>query len=189
MFEQKKYVLNRKIMQFIGAVFEIKDESDNLVAYVKQQAFKLREEIKVYSDKDQSNELFVIKARNVLDFSANYDIIDSKTTNRIGVLQRKGFKSIARDEWIVKNSQDEEIGILQEDSMGMAMIRRLLLNLIPQNYDLNINNKRVSDLRQIFTFFGYKLSIDLSENTEGKLDPRVAIAAAILLAAVEGKQS
>jgi len=90
----------------------------------------------------------------------------------------------------VLNAQDQPIGILFEDSLGLALLRRLLLgSLLPQNYDLTIGTTRVADLKQRFNLFRYELDLDLSMDAAKQLDPRLGIAAAILLAAVEGKQS
>jgi hypothetical protein len=53
---------------------------------------------------------------------------------------------------------------------------------------VRINDQRVMDLRQQFNLFRYVLDLDFSENTGGRFDPRLGVAAAILLAAIEGKQ-
>jgi hypothetical protein len=83
---------------------------------------------------------------------------------------------------------DNVVGKLFEDSMGMAMLRRFLSNLIPQNYDITFGTNRVADLKQPFNPFAYQLNIDFSMDINKVLDRRLGIAAAILLAAVEGRQ-
>jgi hypothetical protein len=99
------------------------------------------------------------------------------------------LQSILRDEWQVLDANDNPIGVLFEDSMGLALLRRFLLgSWLPQNYDLTLGEKRVADLKQRFNLFRYELDIDMSMNA-GQLDPRLGIAAGILLAAIEGKQS
>jgi hypothetical protein len=60
--------------------------------------------------------------------------------------------------------------------------------LLPQNYDIVFGEQRVADLKQRFNLFRYELDIDMSMSM-GQLDPRMGIAAGILLAAVEGRQS
>jgi hypothetical protein len=97
---------------------------------------------------------------------------------------------MVQDEWQVLDPSDQQIGILHEDSMALALLRRLLLGaLLPQNYDLLMGETRVADLRQRFNLFRYDLEIDCSMDTNHRLDRRLAIAAGILLATVEGKQS
>jgi hypothetical protein len=73
--------------------------------------------------------------------------------------------------------------------MGLAMLRRLLLgSLLPQNYDLTINGERVADIKQNFNLFRYELNVDFSMDTSRRLDRRVGLAAAVLLAIIEGRQ-
>jgi hypothetical protein len=70
------------------------------------------------------------------------------------------------------------------------MLRRLLLgSLLPQNYDLTVNGQRVVDLKQRFNLFRYELDVDFTFDTARVFDRRVGLAAGILLAAIEGRQS
>ncbi len=93
-----------------------------------------------------------------------------------------------RDEWEILDVNDNVIGKLFEDSMGMALLRRFLSSLIPQNYDIVVGSSRVADLKQNFNPFTYQLNMDFSMDTARQLDRRVGIAAGILLAAIEGRQ-
>jgi uncharacterized protein YxjI len=188
-FGHRSYLLQRQVFALTGK-FRFFDPSGQLVMFSEQKMFRLREDIRVYSDESKQKEVLMVKARQIIDFSAAYDVVDSATGEKVGVLRRKGWNSLLRDEWEVLNTQDQPIGILFEDSMGLALLRRLLLgSLLPQNYDLTIGQTRVADLKQRFNLFRYELDLDLSMDTARQLDPRLGIAAAILLAAVEGKQS
>jgi len=188
-FQSDHFLLKRQVLALTGK-FRLFNPQGQLVMYSQQKMFKLREDIRIYSDEMKTRELLYIQARQILDFSAAYDIIDSQSGIKIGVLRRKGFKSIVQDEWQVLDATDQEIGILHEDSLAQAMLRRLLLGtLLPQNYDLLLGDTRVADLRQRFNLIRYELDIDCSMDTARRLDRRLAIAAGILLATVEGKQS
>ncbi len=188
-FQFPSYLLQRQVFALTGK-FRFFDPSGNLVMFSEQKMFRLREDIRVYADESKQQEVLMIKARQIIDFSAAYDVVDSAASEKVGVLRRKGWSSLLRDEWEVLNAQDQPIGILFEDSLGLALLRRLLLgSLLPQNYDLTIGTTRVADLKQRFNLFRYELDLDLSMDAAKQLDPRLGIAAAILLAAVEGKQS
>lgn len=188
-FQSPSYLLQRQVFALTGK-FRFFDPSGKLVMFSEQKMFRLREDIRVYSDESKQQEVLMVKARQIIDFSAAYDVVDPTTSEKVGVLRRKGWNSLLRDEWEVLNAQEQPIGILFEDSMGLALLRRLLLgSLLPQNYDLTIGATRVADLKQRFNLFRYELDLDLSMDTAKQLDPRLGIAAAILLAAVEGKQS
>ncbi len=54
---------------------------------------------------------------------------------------------------------------------------------------MTIGGQRVADLKQRFNLFRYELDLDFSMDTSRRLDRRIGVAAAILLALVEGRQS
>lgn len=186
-FGHKQYVLKRQSIALTGK-FRFYDPDGRLVLFSEQKMFKLREDIRVYTDESKSQEVLVIKARSIIDFSAAYDVIDAASGQKVGALRRKGLKSILRDEWEVLDVNDNVVGLLFEDNMTLALLRRLVVGwLLPQNYDLTFGEQRLADFKQRFNPFRYELDIDLTMN-DGRLDPRLALAAGILLAAVEGRQ-
>lgn len=187
-FQHQKYLLKRQVFALTGK-FRFYDPMENLIMFSEQKMFKLKEDIRVYSDETKTQEVLSIQARQIIDFSAAYDVVDTAMNQKVGTLRRKGWSSMFRDEWQVLDVNDNQIGVLFEDSMGLAMLRRFLLgSLLPQNYDISFNDQQVADLKQNFNLFRYELNIDMSMSM-GRLDPRMGIAAGILLAAVEGRQS
>jgi uncharacterized protein YxjI len=188
-FQYDKYLLKRQVFALTGK-FRIYDPMENLILFSEQKMFRLREDIRVYGDESKTQEVLMIKARQIIDFSAAYDVIASSTGQKAGALRRKGWRSLLRDEWEILDANDQPIGKLFEDSMGRALIRRFLLGtLLPQNYDITIGTERAADLKQRFNLFAYRLDLDFSMDTGRRLDRRLGIAAGILLAAIEGKQS
>jgi len=188
-FQHQRYLLKRQVLALAGT-FRYYDPMGNMIMYSQQKMFKLREDIRVFADENKTQEVLQIKARQIIDFSAAYDVIDSAYNQKVGTLRRKGLKSMFRDEWEVLTANDQVVGRLFEDSPGLALLRRVLLgSLLPQNYDLTINGQRVVDLKQRFNLFRYELDVDFSYDTANVMDRRVGLAAGILLAAIEGKQS
>lgn len=190
---QTSYVVRRKVFKLFGGAFHIYDASEQtLLAYSKMKAFKLKEDIRLYADEQMSRELLVIAARQVIDFGASYDVYDPANQQKVGALRRRGFKSMLRDEWLILDPQDQQIGLIQEENMMLALVRRFVeaaSYVLPQKYRVNIGQTPVATFRQNFNPFIYKLWVDLSADTAGLLDRRLAMAAALLMAAVEGKQS
>jgi uncharacterized protein YxjI len=187
-FNSPRYLLKRKLLKLIGSSFYITDANEQLAFYVHQKGFKLKEDIRVYSDESMSQEILVIHARQIMDFSGAYDVFDVTTGQQVGVLKRKGLQSLLRDEWVICDPMDREVATLIEDQMLFALLRRFLSNLIPQDYDVLINGQKAVDIKQNFNPFTYHLNIDFTVATGPRLDPRLGIAAAILLAAIEGRQ-
>jgi uncharacterized protein YxjI len=187
-FQFPTYLLKRQAIALTGK-FRFYDPAGRLVLFSEQKMFRLREDIRVYDSEDKSREVLSIKARQIMDFSAAYDVVDTELNQKVGVLRRKGLRSLLRDEWDVLDANDRLIGQLFEDSVGLALLRRFLLgSWLPQNYDLTIDGTRVADLKQNFNLFRYELNLDFSMDTTHRFDRRVGIAAGILLAAIEGKQ-
>ena len=136
------------------------------------------------------NEVLTIIARQIIDFSAAYEVFDPINNIKVGVLKRKGMKSIVRGEWIIMDAENREIGLIQEDSMLLSLLRRFLplANLIPQKYHGVVNGRQVCLFKQNFNPFVMKINLDFSMDANGLLDRRLGIAGAILLCAIEGKQ-
>jgi hypothetical protein len=187
-FQYDQYVLKRQFLALTG-ILRIFNSQNQLVLFIQQKIFKLKEDIRVYADETKSRELLNIQARQIIDFSAYYDVLDSQYSTKVGGLRREGFRSMVQDEWEVFDPQEKSIGILKEDSLGQALLRRLLLGtLIPQNYDLTFGTERVADYKQRFQLFRYVLDIDFQMDTGKTLDRRLGLAAAILLAIIEDHQ-
>jgi hypothetical protein len=187
-FQFNQYLLKRQVFALTGKL-RFYNPQGVLVLFSEQKMFKLREDIRIFADEQKTQEVLAIKARQVIDFSAAYDVVDSSTNQKIGALRRKGMKSILRDEWDVLDANDQVVGSLFEDNMGLALLRRFVLgSFLPQNYDLTINAERVADLKQRFNLFRYEMDLDFSMDGSQRLDRRVGLAAATLLAIIEGKQ-
>ncbi len=193
LFSAERYLVRRKVFKLAGGAFHVYDPAGTVVAYSEQKAFKLKEDIRVFADETKTRELLTIQARQIMDFSAAYDVTDALTGEKVGALQRRGGKSILRDEWAILDASDTPVGTIIEDSMGYALIRRLLTNLVPQKYDIFFpdvtTGQKIANMDQQFNPFVYKLDVDLSADVEKRFDRRLAISAAILLAAVEGRQN
>ncbi|MBN1515754.1 hypothetical protein JXA32_04205 [Candidatus Sumerlaeota bacterium] len=187
-FLHDSYLVRRKIFKIFGAAFHIYDPNGEVAFYSKLKAFKLKEDIRVYTSEDMRTEVLTIQARNIIDFSAAYDVVDPLYNTKVGALKRKGMKSILKDEWIILDPEDREIGLIKEDSTALALVRRFLTNLIPQSFSGEIEGRQICEFRQNFNPFVMKINLDFSMDTEGLLDRRLGIAAAILLCAIEGRQ-
>jgi len=186
--QQSNYTLKRQVLALTGK-FRLYDSQGGLVLYSQQKMFKLKEDIRIFSDENMTREMLSIRARQMIDFAAAYDVIDSTNGQKVGALRRKGFRSMVRDEWEILDINDQSIGILQEDSPGKALLRRLILgSLLPQSYNLIINGQIVAEFRQKFQLVGYTLDLDFSMDSAQLIDRRLSIAAAILLGTIEGKQ-
>jgi hypothetical protein len=183
-----RYLVRRKLLSFIHTDFHLHAPSGEIVLWGRKKGFKLKEDIRLFEDEARQREVLRIEARQVIDFSAAYDVTDSREHRKIGALRRKGFRSILRDEWELLDPADRQFGTLQEDSRQMALLRRFLSNLIPQSFHLSVGGTTVAEVRQQFNPIRFRLEADFSRDTGRQLDRRLGIAAAVLLSTIEGRQ-
>ncbi|NOK33895.1 hypothetical protein HMI49_11860 [Corallococcus exercitus] len=186
---QSRYMIRRKFFKLFGGAFHIYDEAGNVAFYSKMKAFKLKEDLRIYSGEDMQEELITIQARSILDFGATYDVTDAATGERVGALRRKALSSMLRDTWLILDVDGQEVGRIEEDSMLLALVRRFLTNLLPQTFTGTLGGAQVFSFRQHFNPFIQKIDLDFSMDTQRQLDRRLGIAAAVLLCAIEGRQS
>jgi len=185
LFTGKTFTIRRDILSVLGAAIRVFDDKGVQILFSKQKILKLKEDIRVYTDETKTQEVFRIAARNIIDFSAAYDVIDSQTNLKIGALRRKGLKSLIRDEWLILNNDEVEIGLIQEDSTALALLRRFLSNLIPQTFHIYKADKRIALFKRAFNPFVTKITVDFTADTQGDFDHRIGLAAVLLIAVIE----
>lgn len=188
------YTIRRKVFTLFGAKFHIYNSEHALIGFCKQKAFKLREDIRVFTDESMTTERLAITARQVIDFSSAYDVFDSKKNEKLGTLQRKGLKSILRDSWIMLDDQEHEIGKVEEDSMAKAVFRRIVSEvippslLLPQSFHLrDADGYELASFHTHFNPFVHKMTVTVEP--DGNISPLLVLAAGILLVAIEGRQA
>jgi uncharacterized protein YxjI len=79
----------------LASQISVTDARGQVICYVKQKMFKLKEAVTVFSDESQKTPLFRIAADRIIDISAQYRIEDD-TGKELGVLQRRGMRSFWR---------------------------------------------------------------------------------------------
>jgi len=186
-FQQDAFVARQKIFS-LAPCFYVHDQLGNALAFLRKKIFTWKDEVRVFTDETQALELLRIKARKIIDWGTAFDVTDSINNQKVGALKRRGWKSIMRKEWLIMDELDQEIGRIQEDSMMLALVRRFVLALIPQTYTFEIAGQPVGTAEQNWNVFAPEMSVDFTSDPGKRLDRRLAVAAVILLMAVEGRQ-
>ena len=92
----------------------VTDAGGNLVYYVKQKVFKLKEEVTVFADREQTQPLYKINADRVIDFSARYHFSDT-AGNALGSVKRQGMKSLWKASYDILDDEEIAMTIVQEN--------------------------------------------------------------------------
>ena len=163
------------------------------VAYVRQKKLAIREDIRVYADEQETEQLFQIKARNILDMGGSrYDVYAGE--KQIGALEHQFRASLIRSTWRVRDASNQEIAVARERSLPLAIARRVIdfvpdvggLIPIPYNFDLLIDDKVIGTMNRKFQLRD-RYVLDLSGDHERRLDRRLAIALAIGLDTLQNR--
>jgi hypothetical protein len=181
------------MLKLFGGRIDIYDPSGNPVMCCLQKAFKLKEDIRLYTDDSKTTELLTIKARNIIDFSAAYDVTDAQTGQMVGTLRRKGWKSLVRDAREILDASGACIAKIQEDNIWLALLRRIenIGWLIPQSFHFATSDGQdLARARQQFNPFVHKMDLFMPDARQSAIiDPRLVLAATTLLVLIEGRQN
>ena len=164
------------------------------IAYARQRRMKIKEEIHIFRDSSESEELFRIKARNALDVAgATYDVFEPDGTP-IGVLAHRFKQSLLRTTWGVLDAQGTELLRATEANAVLAILRRVkelvpyadwvpipynFLLLAPEGRELG-HYKRLFKLRDEYV-------LELPGDPQRSVDRRLLVALAIALDALQNR--
>lgn len=200
--QHKQLEFRRKFWKLVGAEISVTDPAtEQLVGLIKMKAWKLREDIRLYSDRSMSQELIRIGARNIIDFGATYDVFDSPTNQQLFSMRRKGLKStFVRDHWDISDVNGTIFGSVQETSSGLALARRwleilpygeiigLVFSFVPQTYIISVNNATVGTVLHRKNPFIVKMALDTSA-APADADLRISFASVALLSVIDATKN
>jgi len=113
-----------KILAIASQIY-IRDANGGLIGYVKQKLFKLKEDINVFADENQTQLIFNIKADRVLDFSAKYNFTDARG-NFLGSIKRRGMRSIFKANYEIYDSSDRQVMVIHEENGWIKVVDALI---------------------------------------------------------------
>lgn len=152
---QNYYRIRKKVLT-VWNKYWIEDQGKNILGFSKQKMFKLKEDIRVYTDEKMQQELFQIRQQEILDIWGTFAVIDSNTNTILGYIRRKALKStFAWDEWQVLDAYKRPIGAIEEQKgRGLARKYMPMGGLIPERMTLTLNNQPVAEINQSFKIIG-----------------------------------
>jgi hypothetical protein len=91
----------------------VTDARGNLIAYVKQKLFKLREDVTVFEDVQKLRPQFNLKADKIIDWSPRYTFVDG-LGQTVGSVKRQGRKSLWKAHYDVYEGETAKLLIREE---------------------------------------------------------------------------
>jgi len=150
--------------------FTATDTNGNVIAYVKQKMFKLKEDISIYNDDTKTKINYTIKADRWLDFSAAYSLKDRNGTE-IGKITRKGWASIWKAHYQIIDQHEKEQYTIREENGWVKVFDSILgeipfLGLLtgylfnPSYIVTDLNDKIIARLKKQPSMLGRKFEVE-----------------------------
>ncbi|WP_037588251.1 hypothetical protein [Stenoxybacter acetivorans] len=105
--------------------FNVFDAQRQQIAYTRQQFFRIKEAVDVFTDNSRREKRYTIRADRIIDFNARYTIFDNKNTE-LGQIRRQGMKSLWRTHYSVYDTQSQLVLDIQEANPWIAVLNGLV---------------------------------------------------------------
>lgn len=168
----------------------VTDNQPSEVLYIKQKVFKLREDIRIFRDQSEAQEVYNIQAEKILDFNTRYNFFDSDDGQHLGSVKARGWRSIWRASYLIDDPQQNQMMHIKEDNPWLKLADSLL-DLLPvagwlsgfifhpaytcyRGADQDDLSQPLMRIKKQGAFFENKFSIEL---LDGTIDPDEEISA------------
>jgi hypothetical protein len=166
------------------------------ICFVEQKRMKLKEDLRAFTDDSKSTELFRIKAQQIWDPRARYDVTDA-SGEHLGQLGKAFGRSLLRSTWRIYGAGGEELGWAQERSLAIALFRRLVGFVpivggfadwlpIPYHFDYHMGDRRIGGLERILGLRD-RYRLDVSGDDARTIDRRLVLALAVGMDALQAR--
>ena len=185
LWQQPFYRIRRKILAF--EEYKIEDKSGKLLAHSsKKDQWSFKDVINVYTDQQQTDEIFYIQQTQMVDAWGTFQVIDSPTQQVVGTFKRNGLLSfIGTTEWEIFDAYGRLIGNIKQDVKDFMLERYIpIMNFMPQKLDLAFEGRRIARIKQGVKLMGDKWEVNCRDIPE-HFDRRVLIASILLMGMVE----
>jgi uncharacterized protein YxjI len=171
--------------------------SGERLCFVEQKRFKFKEDIRFYVDESKQQELLAIKARQAFDPRATYDVTDG-AGQKVGEIQKVFGSSLLRSTYRVSDASGEEVAIVTEKSLGVALFRRLVDFVpyidavsewlpIPYHFVFKRGDEILGEHRRQAFKFRDTYTIDMTPDAKRGVDRRLVLAIAVGLDALQAR--
>ncbi|MGH3053046.1 MAG: hypothetical protein ACRDM8_08825 [Gaiellaceae bacterium] len=162
------------------------------LAFVRQKKLAIKEDIRFFADESEQEELFRLKARQVIEIRGRYDVLTPDGA-RVGTLEKVFGISLLRSTWRILDANEAEVATAREKSFPMALLRRGI-DLVPYGefvpvlfqFEILMDGHVVGEMRRPVGFRD-RYTLKLPGDPDRRIDRRVAVALAIALDALQSR--
>ena len=164
------------------------NEAGAPVAFVRQKKLAIREDLRFFADDSESEELFRVKARQVVDVGGRYDVT-TPAGERIGVLQRRFARTLLRTTWAILDADESALAEVTESSTARAVLRRIgdLFDVpLLYHFSILVDGREVGEVRRVLTLRD-RYVMTLGGDFDRRIDRRLAVAMLVVLDALQAR--
>jgi len=182
---QNYYRIRKKTLT-VGNKYWLEDQGGAILGFCKQKLFKLKEDIRIYTDENEAQELFSIKQEQIVDAWGKFNVIDTATNTRLGYVKRNIISAFLKDTWELYTTSDQLVGQVIESSAGRAIARKYLPGgaLVPEKMHLEMNGQILADINQEFKIIGDIWEMNC-QMVPPNFDRRVLLSCILLMGMIE----
>ena len=114
----------------LAPTITIYDATDRVIIFVRQQIFRIREQVEVFADAARTQKIAHISADRIIDWSARYSFTEANG-RPIGATGRRGMKSLWSAHYDVFNPGDTIPDFAIREANPMAKVMDGLIGSIP----------------------------------------------------------
>lgn len=114
----------------LAPTITVYDATGRVILVVRQQIFRIREQVEVFADTNRTQKIAHISADRMIDWSARYSFTEANG-NPIGATGRRGMKSLWRAHYDVFNPGDTVPDFAIREANPMAKVMDGLIGSIP----------------------------------------------------------
>ncbi len=183
--------------------YHIRDPDTNQnMLWAKRKRFGLKTNIDVWESEDttEGKQALTIQDEAMFDAFGKFSVVDPNSNKVVGVLKRHFLRSLLREKWTIRDPQtSEELVTVQARSLLISLVRNLRWLPVLNAFDFFIQfirlqwdfidkqtGKKIGFFDRKFTI-GDNYILDFQADSEGKLDPRVALGLGIVLDTAESR--
>jgi len=174
-FAQTSYTLVRPLFSWTR-IYRVYGPDGALCAVVEQPWFRLRTELVMYADEEQTQPILVLKNRRFAAINMEHDLFDARSGQRLGVIRDRGMRSMFRDTWDILDPDERPAGLMIEDG---AFFWRRIIRMIPGRHHIELGGREVARITQVFHFFRREFDLQILQ-VDDPIEPRFAIACALV---------
>ncbi len=195
LFPASHYLLRRQVQGLRGD-FRLSDPNGQVTACARHIVGRLHDDIHLHADDAGASLLLTLRAHARPGTYPSYALFDPRQPGQaLAWFQRRPWRWPPYDVWQVDGADERPLGYLSEAGLFQAGLRLLFWGgLVPQRYalragppdSLSQGGAPLARYQQDPNIFRYRLAVDFPYASAGRLDHRIGVAAAFLLAIGEG---